>query len=630
MIKKRLYLFLSACFSGTVMASDQAADQGVQLQQVVVSASRIEQPVEDVNASVQVITADQIAKFSGRSISEVLQYATGLFVKDSGSSSSISIRGFDTSHTLLLVDGLKRTEKYAGYNQNNIQLEDIERIEIVRGPMSALYGSEALGGVVNIVTRKPGQNNEYGLRATAGIAEGSQRDTTIIGAYANLGKGDIKHRLSFESKRRDDFRINQDSVTTDLNNENRDFFTYQGEYKLNATDSIGWSGEYANQDDWGTGLTATNRLYKKIEKDERLFLSGRYNAAVGSGLLTIKGAYGSSTSDVNRGTIANETTKFDQTQFDSQYVFQPMTEHTVNVGYIFQKDDVDISTNSKTVIRTVHGVFLQDQWKLGNKVELSLGARSDHYSDFGSTLNPKASLAWRPGQWTLRGGYGTAFKAPSILNLYMTDMIRGSYLIRGNPNLQPEEVRTSELAVGYDFGRTRAEIITHRSDIDNLIASVRSGTVGTKTLTVYQNVNKAHIEGTEFILVTDFTKSWQASISLENIDAVDGNTGKKLTDRAAWEARGGVSGKIGKLGLSGRIRHIRDYWAANAAPASPNYNSQWTSMDIRLDWPISRSSSVFTGVDNLENNRMPENMMLRGTPEDPGARYYYLGYKGKL
>ena len=122
--------------------------------QIMVTASRVEQAVVDVNASVQVITADQLKAYSGRSLSEVLQFATGTIVRDLGSSSSISIRGFENGHTLLLVNGLRRTEKYAGSNVNNIALENVERIEIVRGPMSSLYGSEALGGVINIITER--------------------------------------------------------------------------------------------------------------------------------------------------------------------------------------------------------------------------------------------------------------------------------------------------------------------------------------------------------------------------------------------------------------------------------------------------------------------------------------------
>lgn len=631
MLQKKWLAVFPALASSLSVAAEPVAVQGDRLKPVIVSASRIEQPVEDVNASVQVITAEEIARFSGRSISEVLQHATGLFVKDSGSSSSVSIRGFDTSHTLLLVDGLKRTEKYAGYNQNNIQLEDIERIEIVRGPMSALYGSEALGGVVNIITRKPGSGNDYGIRVTAGITEGSQRDTLIVGGHANLGKGDVKHRLSFESKRRDDFRINPNSVATDLNNEERLFFSYRGDYRLNASDSVGWNAEYANQDDSGTGLTATNSAYRRIEQDERVFLSGRYDGAIGNGLLSLKAGFGSSRADVNRGTAANETTKFDQTQLDGQYVFQPLAGHTMNVGYIHQQDDVDLSTNSRAVVRKVHGLFLQDQWRFASDMELTLGARGDHYSDFGSTLNPKVSLAWRPGAWTVRGGFGTAFKAPSLLNLYMTDMVRGSYLIRGNPDLQAEESRTAELAVGYQQGRIRSEIVVHRSDVDNLIASVRAGRIGSQTLTLYRNVNKAEIQGAEFTLAAELSENWHANLSVENSDAVDGNSGSRLADRAAWHTRAGISGKIGKLDVSARIRNIRDYWAANPAPiGSPSYNSAWTSADIRLGWSFSRNSSVFAGIDNLADKKMPDNMMMRGTPEDPGARYYYMGYKGKF
>jgi outer membrane cobalamin receptor len=140
------------------------------LKDVFVSAARSEQSLDAVNASVEVINAEKIRTFAGRSLSEVLQYATGTLVRDSGSSSSFSLRGQDSDKTLILVDGLRRTEKYAGANLNNIQLEDVERIEIVRGSMSALYGSDALGGVINIITRGPQKGSTAGVRLMASSA----------------------------------------------------------------------------------------------------------------------------------------------------------------------------------------------------------------------------------------------------------------------------------------------------------------------------------------------------------------------------------------------------------------------------------------------------------------------------
>jgi len=621
-------MIIALTLAGPIEAADNETPA-----KIVVTATRIEQPIEDVSASVQVISSEQLEEFSGRSLSEALQYAYGLFLRDLGITSSISIRGFDSGHTLILVNGLRRTEKYAGSNVNNIPLENVERIEIVRGPMSALYGSEALGGVINIITRAPGDKPEVIVRAMAGVVEGDQRQTGILHATANLGGKRFRNRVGVEIKSRGPYKEDDESAITDILGEKRGFVTYQGEISLNDTNKVSILAEYLKQDDSGTGLNArSGETYDRIEQEERYFVSGRYSAAAGIGLLDTQVSHGSSDATVNRGTAEDETTEFGETQAEASYAVEAGPNHFINIGVGYRLDDVSMNTMSKDVEREAYDLFAQDQWDITDTVNLTIGARYDDYSDFGDTLNPRAMLSWKPGPWAFRVGYATGFKAPRLLSLYMKDMIRGHYIIRGNENLQPEKSQTVEAAVSYRFPRGSLELIVHDSRIEDLITSVRSGRkVGRLTETVYQNIDKANIRGAEAIASVNISNNTRVTAGVEYLDAKDGETDERLTDRPRWQARLIMNTRMNKLTLEGRLRHVNGFWAADSSPVgAPNYSSNFTTVDVRADYAFNNSFTLFAGADNALDESLPENMAFRGVPDDPGARYYYAGMNSRF
>lgn len=621
---------------GVVPAAGLAQAQDAKLQEVFVTAARSEQALESVNASVEVIGAEKIRTFAGRSLSEVLQHATGVQIKDTGSSSTFSLRGQDSDKTLILVDGLRRTEKYAGANLNNIQLEDVERIEIVRGPMSALYGSDALGGVINIITRGPRKGSETGVRFMAGRTGDGQRESAILGGYGNWGDGLIGHRISFEAKRRDPYRLpSTDPRLTDLNRERRDFLSYRGDAKT-AAGRFDWGVELARQDDEGVGLSRTGTTYTKIENEARDFVTGGYRGRMGEGELSVRLGYGQSDARVNRGTTQDELTLLKQTQLEGQYAFEPVRSHFTVVGYAYRQDDADISTNTRRVTRDVNALFAQDIWTLRPDVDITLGVRYDDYSDFGNKTTPRVAIAWRPDRWTLRAGLGKGFKAPSLLNLYMTSIIRGRYDLRGNPNLQPEESTSGELAAGYRFDRGSIEVVAHRSNVTNLIASVPTGVTyvgcgSTCQIQEYRNINKAVIKGVETSGNYRLSEAWHLGGSLEYLDAADDITGARLTDRPTWSAKLGLQWRQGAWQTDLRLRHVRDWYAAdpNVVNGRP-FNSDYTVASMRVAYTLDRKTELFGGIDNLGNRLMPTNQAFRGTPDDPGARFFYAGVNARF
>ncbi len=632
-------VYRALVLGGLILGSTAVAAQSdpTRLDGVFITAARTEQSLEKVSASVEVISAERIQTFSGRSLSEVLQYATGALVKDSGSSSSFALRGQDSDKTLILVDGLRRTEKYAGANLNNIQLEDVERIEIVRGPMSALYGSDALGGVINVITRGAKKGTEFGLRAMAGATGDSQRETGILAGYGNWGGAELAHRISFETKRREPYRLPEtDGRLTDLNQERRDFVSYRGDLK-SGLGRFDWGIELARQDDEGVGLGRTGSTYTKIEHEERAFGEAGYRGRVGAGELSLHLGYGESDARVNRGTTADELTLLKQTQVETQYAWAASDAHALVFGHAFRRDDADISTNSRRVARNANALFAQDNWQWTETLSASLGLRYDDYDDFGGKLTPRLALAWRPGNWTFRAGAGSGFKAPSLLNLYMTSIIRGRYDLRGNPNLEPEESVSGEVAAGYRFERGRIEAVVHQAEVTNLIASVPTGARGpgcgtTPTAATscqiqeYRNIGKASIGGVEFIAEARLGEPWRLNGSIEYLEAQNKLDHTRLTDRPRWSAKVALEWRRGDWQVDARLRHVRDWYAADPAlVGGPAFNSSYTTGALRLGYTFDRRLQVYGGIDNLADARMPANQTSRGSPDDPGARFFYAG-----
>lgn len=594
------------------------AGDGTQ-RQIVVTASRIEQPLEDVNASVQVITREQLQTFSGRSVTEVLRQATGTYVKDQGSEAFVSIRGFESDHTLILVDGMRRPDKTESSVLSNLHVGEIERIEIVRGPMSALYGSEALGGVINIITRDSVEKTAYGMSLTGGVAEGGQRDTGIANAYANWSGERSSHRLSVEKRKRDDFRVHEDSITTDLRAEDREYLTYNGRFSLNATDSVGWMLDYADQDDEGVGLDINDEPYARVEQERRYFVSGKYEGVVAEGILTTTMGYGVADAISDKG-YGEQPTDSSQRQLDTLYTFSPHRHHTISAGLGHRWEDLESSILSAAAERTVNDLLLQDQWRIAAGLELVTGVRYDDYDDYGDAVSPRATLVWRPGRWTARAGYGEGFKAPTLVQLY-SDYARGNNYIVGNPELEAETSRTTEVAMGYRFERARMEMVAHYSEIVDMIQLVDTGNrVGSLRERIYRNVDEATIKGVEWTVDAQVTQIWRVDGSLEYLDARDEQTGEKLEDRADWTARIGSTTVLGRTKLHVRVSYLRDYW-------KDDESTDFASADIRVDYRWSKVSTVFAGIDNLLDAELPENMLWGTSPTDPGARYYYTGVR---
>ena len=477
---------------------------------IVVTATRTAQTADASLASVTVITREDIERTQAKSVAELLTGEAGI---DStinggyGKTTSLYLRGTNSDHTLVLIDGIKVGSATLGTAPwQYLPLDQIERIEIVRGPRSSLYGSEAIGGVVQIFTRRPTKKSQghaeagYGTYGTsklsAGISDADGNTSyNLTAGHFNTDGIDAKTSSAGNEGDRDGYR--NESVSARVIHR----FSPGTEIEAHALHAQGFT-EYDgtpnqtafNQDATGVRLRLTplNNWQMKLDVGN----SRDYTDNFRNG-----GFY--STINTNRYTAAWQN---DVTVGKDQLL---------TLGLDYQDDRVGSTTNYAVKERNNKGAFVQHQGKFGAH-DMLVALRQDDNEQFGA--HDTGNLAWGYALApTLRArlSYGTAFRAPSFNQLYWPT----SY---GNPNLQPEQSESYEAGLHGKQSWGGWDVRAYQTNIDNLIATVSS------TAT---NVSKARIKGLETDVST-LLGGWTTRLSLSLMDPRDTVTDKVLTRRA--------------------------------------------------------------------------------------------------
>lgn len=617
-MKIKYSLAALACVSTVLMAETYNLDE------IVVSTTSFgeEKNIDDVQASVQVLDKKTIEKTYARSLPQLLNKVTGLTIKDAGSTSSMSIRGFDDSHTLVLINGLRRTGKYGSFDLTSIQLEDIERIEVVRGPMSTLYGADAIAGVINIITKKENVKGYDKLTFLTGVSQTGQRDTYITKFSGSKSYSNVTHNYAVELREKDDFRENKNDIATDLKDESRQFINYGHTIRLDEQNLLTNNFEYSRQDDKGVKDAST----ETYEKEDRYQFASNFKHTNENFIFDSNFGYGLSDTEIDRGT-GKETTDYKQLEFNN-YLRHFTNDDMTNIfGLGYKQDDIDVSIYSKEATRDNYFALFQNEFDITDSLTSNIGVRYDDFDDFGDTVNPKVSLQYKFNDFNFRTSYGEAFKAPSFTDMYshFTRQSRGiTYDISGSEDLKPEESKTYEFAISYNKENFDIELIHHRSKLKNLIDSYEASSVGSTRYYKKRNINRSEINGTELSLAYKFSNSFSTNTSLEFLDAKDKSTGERLTGsaRTTWKLNLAYTHK--DLGAYLDLKRYVNYYGTDATNRV-NVYSNYTVADVKFDYKLSDDISLFFGIDNVTNRAMPYNMTSRGTPNDPGERFYYTG-----
>lgn len=565
--------------------------------EVVVTATRTENDVKKVPASTQVITQEDIKRGGATSVRNALSMYANIFQKSKvrGGGHDIIIRGMETKHSLVMVNGRRISNEADANGLGNamsldrININDVEKIEIVRGPSSALYGSEAMGGVLNIIT-KPSKEQTLltGLEHTSeDTSHWWHADTGRIGNFSMTldARFNKINRSMLDTATESDPYGTAQTYNASLNyyvndhsyvNAYMDYYSQHlktdmgtptmkpitlttssgtmslsGQAMLEGTGSkafkqknygISWNGKtdkndwqiqaYMSKFNWST--TSNTKVLGSIPPAG---MEGMFNY-----LLQKKNTYDFNHDEHNMWAIEGRDSlrvnDHHRVTFGAEYV----KDKVAGTGLGSNGDGVhSITENGKTKFSSEktlssYAAYLQDEIEYG-KWFIVPAIRYDHHSAYGSHTSPKIGVTYNAtDHFRIKANYGDGFKAPSVSQLfYDLDMRMGpSYVhLTGNPNLKPEKSKSWDLGVEAEFGKGYGSLTYFDNDVDNLIASIPKGTDSNgHNLYRYENVNKARIKGLENTLGYRFNDTLEFKVTSTLLDAKDTSAGKDLTQRA--------------------------------------------------------------------------------------------------
>ncbi|WP_313438655.1 catecholate siderophore receptor CirA [Atlantibacter hermannii] len=521
---------------------------------MVVSASATEQNLKDAPASISVITQQDLQRKPVQNLKEVLKEVPGVQLTNEGDNrQGVSIRGLSSSYTLILVDGKRVNSRNAVFRHNDFDLnwipvDAIERIEVVRGPMSSLYGSDALGGVVNIITRKVGKSWHGTFTADTTVQEHRDRGDTWNGQFFTSGPLiddvlGVKVSGNLAKREKDAQQQSSTGETPRI----------EGFTNRNANVEFNWTPNQDHDFDFAYGRDRQDRDSDSLAKDRldretwAIGHHGRWD--LGNSELRFYGEKIDNNDPGSTSTITSESNTL-----DGKYVLPiGAINQLLTFGGEYRHDSltdpVNLTggTSSKTSANQ-YALFLEDEWRIIDPLAFTAGLRMDDHETYGDHWSPRAYLVYNATDTlTIKGGWSTAFKAPSLLQLspdWTTGSCRGACEIVGSADLKPETSESYEIGLYYAgeegwLDGVTASVTTFQNEIDDMInidrtpnrnlASTYSNFVGFnrdgEPVFRYYNVNKARIRGVETELKVPFNDQWKLTLNYTYNDGRDLSAG---------------------------------------------------------------------------------------------------------
>jgi len=577
---------------------------------VVVTATGFEQAVRDAPASITIITREELETRAYPDISEALKDVPGVMVTGGAGFAEVSIRGMDPQYTLFLVDGRRQNSREARFNGADTRsargvenswlppIEAIERIEIIRGAMSSLYGSEAMGGVVNIITRKVSRTWHGSLQLSDTVqADSSAGDTHAGSAY--LSGPLVNDLLGLQVNANAQRRQEDDMAGGFAEQKQR-----TGSVKLSLTPhrnhdvvaDLGYNQQQRRSTPGKSVDSATGTRQEFVRHWLALQHLGRWD-----------GVYSNSHVQRDQTHHRSRSVKIRNTEFNSQWTL-PVLQHMLSFGGNYRHESLqDVRGNvhnpdAPTITRNQWALFSEDEWSLRENVALTTGLRLNHDENYGNQWTPRLYVLWHGSDaLSIKGGISTGFKAPNLRESAANWGQQGSGrngVTVGNPDLKAENSVSEEIGVVWSqetgFSVSFTAFNTHfkdkitsrqtcRAPTNALDCHIEPGDRGYSNIREYYNVEKAFLRGVETSVSRDFNAQWHVS----------SNYTWTQTEQTAGENKGAP--------LNNRPRHMLNAsvdWMPHAsfkAWARTNWRSKTLEMP-RGDQRISINSYAFTDV----------------------------------
>ena len=586
--KSLLSLAVAGAMSTSFIASanTESADD---LETITVTASRSPMNIADSLASQVVITRAEIDRIQPKSVLDILSTVAGLDISTSGGrgqASSVYMRGANSGHTLVLLNGVRISSASLGStNVQNIAPELVERIEIVKGPRAALWGSDAIGGVIQIFTRKL-NSGEHFVSANVG-SEGY----SMINGGVGIEHGDGFTSLRVEHEESDGFDAKDDNETDD-DGYSFDSFAINGQQQIDKSLSLNW---LAQLDKGDTEYDSSFGANESEVNNHVWQLGANYNwQAGGVNSITQFSVSQNRTSNIGYG---NGTSKSDGTKYDSrrnQYSLLNSSELSsqwqLNLGADLYQEELKGDAEYDKTKRDTTGVFAHAMFN-DNKLSYELAARYDDVEGIDSETTFNTSVGYQVTQSTqLSVSAGTGFKAPTFNDLYYP--LNFGY--KGNSDLVSETSKSYEFSVKSQFDALSIAFNLYQTDIEDLIDWSGSDKDGNVTPV---NVDDVEIKGAELgANYQGFGGVHQFNVSY--IEAEDASTGKQLGRRAKNHISYQFDTTLAKADLYAEIQYKGkryDYLFGGTVVKLDSYSL----VNLGVSYPVSDNIKLQAKVNNV-------------------------------
>ena len=634
-------------------------------EQMVVTATRTETLLKQAPASMSVITAEDIENNPGITLADIVADSTSVesdFDSTRAGRQMISIRGMDSDYTLIMVNGRRLSSASAIIRGNDFDLstiptESIERVEIIRGPMSALYGSDGMGGTINIITKAP--ENDWSSTLSMDTSSpmdgnGGQEHSVGLTTSGALIEDELFARFSVNQTSRDAWQPYSGTHSSGYDRE--DITALEGRDTLSLLANLTWYATDNQTIDIDLGYSdderesAAESSSSVIESDTRVV---RHSQAI-----THSGFWGWGDTQVrySRENVTDNDAADLGNNFSSdieeltQIVEASATtylgdSHTLTFGMDYQLSKL---TNKENLVSGASeayqgALFVQDQWEMTEQLTATIGGRLDKHELYGEEFSPRVYMVHQTtDDLIIKGGVGKAFKAPTLTQNqsdYQVSSCKGGCVLVGNEDLKPETSLNYELATVYTQPRWNVEAALFRNEINDLIERTEgycpdggdwnesarqcedsngnpTGNLGAKT---YQNVSEAIIQGVELAGGFQISEQWDVSGNYTYLDTEDKSTGEQLLER--YKHSGLV--KLNWSPTYDLMAFVSARYRGERQIETDLTQDAYTTLNIGTVYNVNDSVRIRAGITNLTDEAVSQELEYLGYVEEP--RTYYVG-----
>jgi len=627
----RLRRTLLASAISSLACGAVAAQETPQLNDIVVTASGFEQQISSAPASISVISREELERGHFQNVTDALRDVPGVVVTGGGAGDNgndISIRGMPSQYTLILVDGRPQNSREsrpngsAGFEQDWLPpLQAIERIEVVRGPMSTLYGSDAIGGVINVITRKVADSWHGNIQLDTVLQEDSASgDSRQANFY--LSGPLVADRLGLQLYGRTSERDEDDiengyeekslqSLTARLSlaaSDNHDFTAEAGITEQDRRSLVGRSAPAE-----GCRGGCTDSIGEYTNSHVALTHSGRFD-------------WGTSETFVQRERSENQSRDIEITNTTAKTsAVIPLGMHMLTVGASWEEESLEDGTTNQISDRTAvensqWALFMEDEWMLTDAWALTGGLRLDDDDNYGSHLSPRLYSVWKmTPEWTLKGGVSTGYRSPNLREITPDwgQISRGGN-VYGNPDLEPETSLNKEIALlyGSDAGLNGSLTLFHNDFEDKItriacpinICNAGPNQFGSDP-TYRVNIDDAVTQGVEASLGTPLTDTLALTASYTFTDSEQKSgeyAGEPLTQLPRHQVSATLDWDVNaRLSQWTKVSYRGEESQPTTGPSqSAIVAPSYTFVDAGIGYQLNDSATVNAGIYNLFDERI--------------------------